>query len=137
MKCPVCESHMSSLLCSCGYDASRDYAKYPTLGPIGNARPVSVLRARLAPKDALRCEKCGGTAFTIRVPDGTRICRSCGWSPDPKPHVECACGGRYFLVRAADDALICPLCGKVIPPRDRPAAQPPKPAPKPAPSPAP
>lgn len=39
MKCPVCESNMTALSCSCGYDASR--------------------------------------------------CQSCGWTPDPKPHIGC------------------------------------------------
>ena len=105
---------MSTLLCSCGYDASKDYAKYPTFGPLLNVLPPSALRSRRAPKDALRCEQCGGTAFTIRVPDNSRICQSCGWSPDPKPHIECTCGGRYFLVRASDGALMCPLCSRDI-----------------------
>ena len=114
MNCPICQSNMSTLQCACGYDASRDYAKYPTFGPVGKVLPPSALRSRRAPKDALRCEKCGGTAFTIRVPDNSRICQSCGWSPDPKPHIECTCGGRYFLVRASDGALMCPLCSRDI-----------------------
>ena len=71
MKCPVCESNMTALSCSCGYDASRDYERFPTFGPVRNAPSVSGLRAKRAPKDALRCEKCGSTAFTIRIPDGT------------------------------------------------------------------
>ena len=115
MKCPVCDSNMSTLLCSCGYDASRDYEKHPTFGPVGKAVPASVLRARRAPKDALRCAQCGGSNFIIRIPENTRHCAACGWSPDPKAHIACACGGRYFTVRAADGALMCPLCSRDIP----------------------
>ena len=33
MKCPVCDQENPSMLCPrCGFDASRDYEKYPTLG---------------------------------------------------------------------------------------------------------
>ena len=42
MKCPVCDQENSSMLCPrCGFDASRDYEKYPTLGVIPS---VSALR---------------------------------------------------------------------------------------------
>ena len=115
MTCPICQSNMSTLLCSCGYDASRDYAKYPTFGPVGKALPPSALRSRRAPQDALRCEKCGGADFTIRIPDNTRRCSKCGWSPDEAPRLECTCGNRYFTVRLKDSMLVCPLCAKTIP----------------------
>ena len=42
MKCPVCDQENPSMLCPrCGFDASRDYEKYPTLGVIPS---VSALR---------------------------------------------------------------------------------------------
>ncbi|MBR6554690.1 MAG: hypothetical protein IKT90_00570 [Clostridia bacterium] len=115
MNCPVCESKMSTLLCSCGYDASKDYTKYPTFGPVGKVPSVSALRARRAPKDALRCEKCGGTDFMIRIPGNTRQCSNCGWRPDAAPQLECSCGNRYFTVRLQDQMLVCPLCASVKP----------------------
>ena len=115
MKCPVCESNLNAPLCSCGYDASKDYAKYPTLGPVGKAAPASALRARRAPRDALRCEKCGSTDFTICIPDNTRWCSKCGWSPDEAALLKCVCGSRYFTVRPRDGMLICPLCAAVRP----------------------
>ena len=112
--CPVCDAPMTSMLCSCGYDASRDYEKYPTFGPVRDVPPISALRSRRAPKDALVCEKCGNTAFSIRVPEGTRQCARCGWSPDPSPRLECACGSVYFTARLTDGALLCPLCGRTV-----------------------
>ena len=115
MTCPICQSNMSTLLCACGYDASRDYAKYPTFGPVGKALPPSALRSRRAPQDALRCEKCGSADFTIRIPDNTRRCSKCGWTPDEAPRLECTCGNRYFTVRLKDSMLVCPLCAKTIP----------------------
>ena len=117
-KCPVCDSEMNTLLCSCGYDASRDYGKYPTFGPVRGVKAFAPRPSKQAPKDALVCTQCGGTAFSIRIPDNTRRCAACGWTPDRKPHIECTCGGRYFLVRAEDGALICPLCGKITAPKD-------------------
>ena len=42
MKCPVCDQENPSMLCPrCGFDASRNYEKYPTLGVIPS---VSALR---------------------------------------------------------------------------------------------
>ena len=114
MKCPVCDSELNSLSCPvCGFDASRDYERFPTFAPIREAVSAAGLRDRRAPKDALRCEKCGSTAFSIRIPDNTRRCQRCGWTPDHRPHIECSCGGRYFLVPADGSGLLCPLCGRV------------------------
>ena len=116
MTCPVCAASLSGTTCAvCGYDRSRDYAKYPTFGPVKKAVSVSGMRSRRAPKDALCCEKCGGTAFTITIPEGIRLCQNCGWSPKPAPRLACACGSRYFSVRMSDGALECPLCGGTIP----------------------
>ena len=116
MNCPVCAAPLKGAVCSvCGYDRSRDYAQSPTFGPVGKALSVSGLRTRRVPKDALFCEKCGGTAFTITIPEGTRLCCSCGWSPKPAPRLACACGSRYFAVRMTDGALECPLCGSTTP----------------------
>ena len=97
MKCPVCDSELNSSPCGCGYDASRDYALHPTFGPVRGAASVSGLRQLRDPKNALRCENCGGTAFTIRIPDGVRLCRS------------------YFAVRLDSGALMCPLCSRELP----------------------
>ena len=45
MVCPVCGRKSQYNRCpDCGFDSSRDYEKYPTLGPIGNAPAVSALR---------------------------------------------------------------------------------------------
>ncbi|MBQ8355426.1 MAG: BspA family leucine-rich repeat surface protein [Oscillospiraceae bacterium] len=45
MKCPVCDNLNTSVLCPrCGFDASRDYEKYPTFGIVGNAPAISALR---------------------------------------------------------------------------------------------
>lgn len=45
MKCSVCGKKSQYIQCpDCGFDSSRDYEKYPTLAPIGNAPAVSALR---------------------------------------------------------------------------------------------
>lgn len=45
MKCPVCDRENMSMLCTqCGFDASQDYRKYPTFGPVGRVPAISVLR---------------------------------------------------------------------------------------------
>lgn len=45
MKCPVCDKiHMSMVCPKCGFDSSRNYEKYPTLGPVGKVPSVSTLR---------------------------------------------------------------------------------------------
>ena len=47
MKCPVCGNVNTSMVClKCGFDSSRNYGKYPTLGPVGEATSVSSLRAQ-------------------------------------------------------------------------------------------
>ena len=114
MKCPVCNAPMNSLICGCGNDASRDYGKYPAFGTVRDVLPFSVLRSRPTPKNALVCEKCGSAAFSIAVPEGTRRCAKCGWSPDEAPRLECGCGSVYFTARLSDGALLCPLCGKAV-----------------------
>lgn len=119
MKCPICSGGRFASTCpDCGFDPSRDYERFPTFGPVGKALSRAALRSRLAPADAQRCEKCGGTAFVIRVPDNTRRCSSCGWSPDEQPLLRCTCGSPYFTARLSDGALVCPLCSRSIPPED-------------------
>lgn len=45
MKCPVCGKENRCLLCpQCGFDSSRDYESYPTLGPVGKVPSVSAKR---------------------------------------------------------------------------------------------
>ena len=47
MKCPVCGNVNTSMVClKCGFDSSRNYGKYPTLGPVGEVTSVSSLRAQ-------------------------------------------------------------------------------------------
>ena len=115
MNCPVCDTHLHDLRCpGCGFDGSRDYERFPTFGVVHGAVSAAGLRSRRTPKDALLCKNCGSAAFTIRIPDGTPQCRSCGWSPEPEPRLSCSCGGTLFIVRMTDGALVCPLCGGTV-----------------------
>ena len=51
MKCPVCDNIHTSMVCpKCGFDSSKDYGKYPTLGPVGRVPAASALRQARAPK---------------------------------------------------------------------------------------
>ena len=46
MKCPVCDQENPSMLCPrCGFDASRNYEKYPTFGIVRNVPAISALQA--------------------------------------------------------------------------------------------
>lgn len=45
MKCPVCAWEHPALLCPrCGFDSSRDYAKFPTFGTVGKVPAASAQR---------------------------------------------------------------------------------------------
>lgn len=47
VKCPVCDKDNKSMLCpNCGFDASREYERYPTFGAVGKAPAVSALRRK-------------------------------------------------------------------------------------------
>lgn len=77
MKCPVCEKELASMACACGYDRSRDYGKYPTLGALpAGVESVSALRERR--KELVRCGGCGGHTFTLSSRTGALVCTGCG-----------------------------------------------------------
>ena len=77
MKCPVCEKKMETMVCACGYDASRDYGAYPTFGPVpGDLETVSHLRERQ--KNLLLCAGCGHHAFGMNRDSGLLGCLRCG-----------------------------------------------------------
>ena len=45
MKCPVCDNVNTAMVCpECGFDSSKDYGEYPTLGPVREGASVAVLR---------------------------------------------------------------------------------------------
>ena len=77
MKCPVCEAVMTSSVCSCGYDESRNYEKYPTLGtlPVGVESVCGLQNRR---NDLVRCGRCGGYAFSLNRKTGALACIGCG-----------------------------------------------------------
>ena len=68
--CPICAAPVQGKPCACGYDPSRDYARYPTLAPLKS----TVSDAQEA---YLRCPDCGGTAFRFRLKDRVHICLHC------------------------------------------------------------
>lgn len=71
MKCPVCDKENRSMLCpQCGFDSCRDYVKYPTFGPVRNARPVSELREEWQEKQkaAETAESCESVLCETEVP---------------------------------------------------------------------
>ena len=59
--CPVCESKCDTLVCSrCGFDGSRDYERWPTLGRLGG--PVESVAGRKKNfADLTLCADCDGT----------------------------------------------------------------------------
>lgn len=79
MKCPVCDENMESMVCTCGYDASRDYEKYPTFGMLSaSVESVAVLRDRR--HNLVRCAGCGYHGFTLNKTEGKLACMVCGRS---------------------------------------------------------
>ena len=77
MKCPVCEKEMDSMACACGYDASRDYERYPTFVPVPKGlESIAVLRDRL--NNLVRCAGCGGHTFVLNRKTGSLSCSGCG-----------------------------------------------------------
>lgn len=103
MKCPVCEAVMTSAVCSCGYDESRNYEKYPTFGVLtGGVESVCGLQNRR--NDLVRCGSCGGYAFSLNRKTGAMVCTGCdralsesevepllraiGWKNEPVPKEE-------------------------------------------------
>lgn len=84
-KCPVCEelnSNDDELLCqSCGFDGSRDYARYPTLALLSEKpRAVSALKRIQEERqaDLLRCPQCRGRLFLFNHKEGAFLCANCG-----------------------------------------------------------
>lgn len=84
-KCPVCEelnSNDDELLCqSCGFDGSRDYARYPTLALLSEKpRAVSALKRIQEERqaDLLRCPQCRGRLFLFNRKESTFLCTNCG-----------------------------------------------------------
>lgn len=77
MKCPVCDGAMDASVCGCGYDISRDYRKYPTLGSLPEGlESVSALRERR--EDDVRCAGCGAQRFRLSRSRGMLLCDRCG-----------------------------------------------------------
>ena len=58
MKCPVCDQENSTMLCArCGFDASRDYERYSTLGTLGRVPSVSARRREWYEHDQEKLEQ--------------------------------------------------------------------------------
>ena len=77
MKCPVCEAAMASVVCSCGYDESRNYEKYPSFGKIPSGT-VSVSGLRDRQKNLVRCGGCGNHGFSLNIQEKKLCCLRCG-----------------------------------------------------------
>lgn len=112
MKCPVCHTEMDSMVCTCGYDESRNYEKYPTLGrlPVG---VVSVAGQRQ--QGLIRCGGCGSHGFFLDIQQKKLCCLRCGralqepelellrramgWEQEPDPNrIVAIDGGRDHTV---------------------------------------
>ena len=86
--CPICEKENTSLQCSCGFDASRDYEGYPTLVPLEVGHPSRAAAGKKL-KDLHRCKGCGGLLFYLNPVKGVCVCAKCGQevpvgAPKPK-----------------------------------------------------
>lgn len=80
-KCPVCQQSSESLLCgNCGFDDSRNFEKYPTLGKFtAGAESISRLQAQQVPqnKDLLLCPACGSFRFCYDLRNSSFQCLTC------------------------------------------------------------
>ena len=73
-KCPVCNTALTTSICPvCGYDRSRDYAQFPTFGPLRGS--VSAVSRTASPP--MLCPGCGGAHFLLHR-DASFTCASCG-----------------------------------------------------------
>lgn len=81
-QCPVCNAASETTLCSrCGFDISRDYGSYPTLGWLPESAR-SVCRRQVQPggqqQTDFRCPACGASSFMIDAFTYDIRCGSCG-----------------------------------------------------------
>ena len=77
MNCPICGKKLTNMVCDCGYDASLDYERYPTLSPVPSGLE-SVTGARERKNQLLCCSGCGHCGFTVRRDNGELKCIRCG-----------------------------------------------------------
>lgn len=83
--CPVCQTETSTMVCTCGFDGSRDYEAYPTFGRLpaglpsiaGLTEPEEEPRPR---KAIVKCPECGLEA-TIYENDYLPTCSKCEGIP--------------------------------------------------------
>jgi len=106
-KCPVCEKENETLLCSCGFDGSRDYETLPTFCELGTG-PIPAKAARKRgllqeKEDLLTCRGCGASTFAYSRKQAAFRCTRCGreldWKelsalPGTKPKAEPAAAVR-------------------------------------------
>lgn len=84
MNCPICNTATTAPICpECGYDASRDYGRYPTFGKLPAGTPT-VSRLRADHSGLLRCSKCGSAQFQFRFADRNLSCPRCGHLLSPQ-----------------------------------------------------
>ena len=87
--CPLCASENSTMVCSCGYDKSRDHALYPTFVPLPAGTPSAVgISAEPEPRMAVvKCPDCGLEAV-IYEDQFHPTCKKCENTPlNPTDHV--------------------------------------------------
>ena len=75
--CPICEKENTSLQCSCGFDASRDYEDYPTLAALSETTPSRQIWAEKL-EHQLKCSCCGSFLFRVNPETGVCTCADCG-----------------------------------------------------------
>ena len=98
--CPVCNISLSEQICpSCGYDASRDYARFPTFAPLAPGTPAPSRQA------VLRCRQCGSTRFSLRLQDRVHICADCGATLDESA-IRAQGSARITAIAAGDSHLV-------------------------------
>lgn len=87
--CPICTAQNSTMLCTCGFDRSRDYASYPTWGQL----PVDLPSAAGMMEDpeprmaVVKCPKCGQEAV-IREDQFFPTCEKCDTFLNPADQVK-------------------------------------------------
>lgn len=68
MKCPVCDQENSTMLCpQCGFDASRDYERYPSFGAVSSRPSVSAMRRDWYMQDQEKLDQISALISTLSV----------------------------------------------------------------------